>query len=117
MSLQQKIDQNLATISPAVEQAIIEAVVKREIEKRSTAVVTVYDKMMREEKELRKIDRADQKTFNKDGSVASETYSKDRLDAIKKSTDAIAKMTKAIEKALSSGDFSDVYNLSGNKSD
>lgn len=113
MNLQAKVDAGLAGISTAVEAAIIDAIVKREIEKRSAAVVQVYDKMMREQKELQKIDRADQKTFNKDGSVASETYTKERLEAIKKHTQMIDKCTKAIEKALAQGDFGDVYSLAG----
>jgi hypothetical protein len=83
------------------------------VEKRASAVTKVYDLMMREQKELRKIDRADQKTFQKDGTVASETYSKDRLDAIKKHNDAINKMNKSIEKALADADFGDVYSLTG----
>ncbi len=112
-TLSEKVNNALAGISTDVEKAIIDGIVKREVEKRAVAVTKVYDQMMREEKELRKVDRADQKTFNKDGSIAAETYSKERLDAIKKHNQAIEKMMKAIEKALAQQDFSDVYNLTG----
>jgi hypothetical protein len=56
--------------------------------------------------DLRKVDKPDNEAFNADGSLAHGTYSKARLEEIKKAKEALQKHEGALEKALASNDFS-----------
>jgi len=112
-TITEKIHGRLAKISNDVEEAVLAAVAKREIEKRSSAIVRCFDLLMREEKEYKKINRPDVVHYDGDGKVSHESYSKERVEARKKSQQMQEKLNKAIDKAMSSEDFSDVYNLAG----
>ncbi len=99
------IAERVATSNPVVTQRYIDTQVEKEITDR----VALLDKGMQKRfqclTELNKVNRPDQETFNADGSLASGTYSKDRLKAIKDAREALAKIEGALEKALG-GDWS-----------
>lgn len=90
---------------------VVEHFAKLEAEKQGTALIKGLDKLSNLERDLNKINRPDIKTFNEDGSEASASWSKDRLEERKKLTEQIEKLTKAIDKADDKGDFADLYNL------
>lgn len=50
-------------------------------------------------------------TFNGDGSAKDSSFSKERIEALKKLDEQITKLTNAINKADEKDDFGDLYNL------
>lgn len=116
-SVQTKVAEQLATLSPKVEDSVVGVIVDRELQKRSNAFVGVLDKYTNLESDLRKIDKPDQSHFDAEGNKVSEFYSKKRLDEVGAVKKKLAKHAGAMTKALEKGDFSDVYNISSGKSD
>lgn len=84
---------------------------KLEAQKRADALVAGLDKLTELEREQKKLSKPDVVTYNEDGTEASGTYSKERIDARRKLTEQIEKLTKAMDKADDSADFGDLYNL------
>lgn len=113
MEIQKKIAEQIGGISPKVADDVVEALVNRELSKRSAAIVQALDGLSELEKQLKRT-KPDQASYNADGSVASETFSKSKLDELLKLKGKIEKYIKAIDKALT-GDMGDVYNLNSNK--
>lgn len=113
LSLRDTVSEKLAAISPEVEAQVIEIRVKRELNKRADIIGKGIDELDRLDREFNKTNRPDQQAFNADGSSASETYSKAKIEEIKKLEGRREKLTKAIDKALS-GDMNDLINLTAN---
>lgn len=90
----------------AVRQRLVDAMVEKELAQRVDLLDKAFQKRFELLTALRKIDRADQETYNADGTVATQSYTKARLDEIKKAKEALEKHENALEKALSSNDFS-----------
>jgi hypothetical protein len=90
----------------AVRQRLVDAMVEKELAQRVELLDKAFQKRFELLTGLRKIDRADQETYNADGSVATQSYTKARLDEIKKAKEALEKHENALEKALTSNDFS-----------
>lgn len=92
--------------SPEVVKAkLIARLADREIDSR----VELMDKALVKLDDLRKEvykAKADQVTFNEDGTKTAETYSKAALDARNKAKEELDKWEQMIEKALVEGDFS-----------
>lgn len=109
-SVQIKVAENIANIAPKVEDQVVEVIVERELEKRATAIVKAMDILSKFEIDLKKI-KPDQTSFSETGEKISESYSKAKLEEKNKLTQKIDKNTKAINKALETGDYQDVYNL------
>ena len=91
---------------PAVYSRLRDAMVEKEIAERVSLLDKGLQKRFQLTTELRKVNKPDQETFNADGSLASGTYTKARLEEIKKAKEALAKHESALEKALASNDFS-----------
>jgi hypothetical protein len=93
-----------------VQETYITKLVQKEVEQR----VDLLDKAMQKRfaclTELNKVNRPDVETFGADGKLASSTYTKERLKAIKDAKEALAKIENAIDKALA-GDWSKVKEL------
>ncbi len=91
---------------PEVVEKYIEASVKKEVEGR----VELLDKAIQKRFELHgalgKVNRPDVITYDAEGKEASGTYTKPRLEEIKKAKEALDKHEGALEKALISNDFS-----------
>jgi N-glycosylase/DNA lyase len=90
----------------AVRQRLVDAMVEKELAQRVELLDKAFQKRFELLTGLRKIDRADQETYHADGSVATQSYTKARLDEIKKAKEALEKHENALEKALTSNDFS-----------
>lgn len=114
-SVQIKVAETILSIAPKVEDKVVGVLVERELAKRSTALVQVMDKLVDLEKDLKKLDRPDQKSYDNSGKVLTETYSKGLVDNVAKAKQKVEKHTKAINKALDSNDFGDVYQLASGK--
>jgi len=109
-SVHEKIASQIVELAPRVEDDVVEVLVERELTKRTEAIVQCMDTLAKMEGDLRKI-KPDQASYDGDGKVISESFSKNRFEEKKKLIERIGKFTAAITKAIEKADFSDVYNL------
>lgn len=91
---------------PEVYNRLRDSMVEKELSERVALLDKGVQKRFQLMTELRKVDKPDHEAFNADGSLAHGTYSKPRLEEIKKAKEALAKHENALEKALAHNDFS-----------
>lgn len=113
-TINEKIADRIATLVPDVEEAVVSIMVTKELKKRSEAIVTAIGLLDSEERAAKRLG-FDIQTYDASGNVATEGFSKQRVEERKKSAQKIEKFTKAIDKAVTKGDMSDVYNLANSK--
>jgi hypothetical protein len=101
----------IAEINPQVSESVVSAIVSREVEKRSNAIVQGLDKLRDLERDLKKI-KPDQVTYDVDGKVKDESWSQGQLKSLTEARQKIKKLTDAIDKALG-GDIGDLNNVNG----
>jgi hypothetical protein len=109
-TLRETVAAQVAAISPAVEEKVVAHFVTAETKKRADAIVKGMDDLTAAQKDRAKIAKPDAVNYNADRTVASETYTKPRLDEIDKIDKRIDKLTKALDKAIA-GDMGDLLNL------
>ena len=114
VTMRETIAARIAELNPQLEDKVVDHFVGKELEKRAEAIVLGTDNLTKLERELPKVSKADMVSFNSDGTVANETYSKARLDEVDKLKKRIAKLMAAIDKAYV-GDCGDLYGLNNNK--
>lgn len=110
-SVKEVVTERLGSVGPVVRDKVIDILVDAEVEKRTTAVVNVVRKLDEAVVALRKINKPDNETFNEDGSVATTSFSKARLDDIKKTKEIVSKLEAALELAFDKSDFTKVFEL------
>ena len=103
----------LAAISPVVAEAVIEALTRKETDRRVTLITAGIEKLEDEERALRRLG-ADMKAFTADGTLISESYSKARLDERAKAAKTIEKLRRALDQALA-GDMGPLAQNDANK--
>lgn len=111
-SVQTTVAAKITALAPLVEDKVVDAIVDREVSKRSDALVKLIDAVDIFERDLKKV--KPKQTFDIDGKVISESYDKQTLEERNKLVKKISKYTTAISKALEKSDFGDAYNLSKN---
>jgi DNA-directed RNA polymerase subunit F len=112
-SVQVKVAEQIAQLGPSIEDKVVDALVTREKDKRSDALVKVVDLHSQAEKELKKI-KPDLSYMDETNKVTL-MYSKSQLEALNKAKAKVQKHVNAINKALEKKDFGDVYNLANGK--
>lgn len=110
-TIREAVADQIKVISPKVGEIVIETFVKIEVEKRAEAIVKGFNKLTEYERVGYKLAKGDVITYNADGSVAAQTFTKERLEETKKNTEKVEKITRALDKALVKGDLSDLLNL------
>lgn len=111
-SITNAVAEKIAAISPAVNEKVIDALVARELEKRSDAVLGGLDKLRTMQNDLRKIRPDVGGAFDEDGNEVKPTlYSKAKFDERKKLNEQIEKLQKALDLAIDKGDMSKLYEL------
>jgi hypothetical protein len=105
-----KVAEQLAAIAPQVAENIINHLVTKELTRRSDAIIQAIATSEKLSKDLAKL-KPDNVLYNEDGTVASSTYTKAKLDEKSKITTQIKKIEDAIEKALANNDYSLLFNL------
>jgi len=93
---------------------VVNTLVQKEQEKRANTLITGLDLLDQLKRDLRKV-KPDVVIFSLDGSKAIEQYSAAAFKAINESNQKIAKLEKALETALTTGDYSDLNNVAGAK--
>lgn len=105
-------DNLIATLPERTRGLVVEHYAAAEADKQAKALIAGLDKLSLLERELNKINRPDNVGYDADGKPVSESFTKGRLDEIKKAKEQIEKLVKAINKADDKGDFGDLYNAS-----
>ncbi len=111
LTIREAVAQGLSNLGGRTRQSVIEHFASQKAEKQAQALIKGLDKLNGFERDLNKINRPDVQTFNEDGSVASATFSKERIEERKKLNEQIEKLTNAINKADDAGDFDKLFEL------
>lgn len=90
---------------PVVYQRMVETLVEKEISDRVNLLDKALQKRFQLQVDLRKANKPDVETFNADGSTATQSFTKGKLEEIKKAKEALEKHEQALEKALASNDW------------
>jgi|JI10StandDraft_1071094.scaffolds.fasta_scaffold56985_6 hypothetical protein len=111
ITLRTAVRDSLAALGTRTRTQVIEIYASREADKQAAALVKGLDKLTELERELFKI-KPVYAGYNVDGQgVGEPMFTKDQLDQRKKTSEQIAKLVKAINKADDKGDFGDLYNI------
>lgn len=113
VTLNTKIAETIAGSSEVVLNKVIKTLADKEIDKRATSLLAGLEAANAARSELRKLDRPDVKpNLGRDGKPVGEgTYTEARIKEIKKVTEKLAKIERAIDKATDKSDYADLFNL------
>jgi hypothetical protein len=100
LSLRETVAQRIKEVGPDVEQKVVDILVDRVLKERVNLITKGFDKLSQAERDLKKI-KPDNVTYNEDGSVRDEGYSKSKVEERKKAKQRIEALRGALEKALS----------------
>ena len=116
-SIQAKTVEQLKEVVPELIDRVASIMKERNLTKKADAVVSVMDKLNKDEAELRKLG-PDQAFYDSEGKNIDETFSKKRIDERQKCQGRINKMKSVLNKALTTDldqDWANVYNIAGGK--
>lgn len=109
--LRELVKGGLITAKDTVKAAIISALVKEEMEKRTKATTAVFEQVESTQLEIRKI-KPSYVGYTLDNKPIGEPfYSKADVESTKKLGEKLAKFRSALDKALNDNDFSKVFEL------
>ena len=99
-TLKETVAEKIAGLGPVVQEAVATALADQVKEKRVKAVLTALNLKEEKEKELKKI--KPEQTFDGEGKVASEFYTKANNELRKKTQESLTKVEKASERSARS---------------
>lgn len=114
MNINEAVAIRLANSNEEVAERVISHLVEEQLAKRVdqlSGALAEQDKLTKDGYRLAKPDVV---TYDVTGTVASGTFSKERIDTLKKHNERLEKVTKAIELALG-GDFKKINELGSGK--
>jgi hypothetical protein len=98
-----------------VRAAVIHNLTEKEIAERTSAVLSLFERIGEKEKELRKLESQGVASFDHKGDVVGvPTFTKQQVEEIKKAKEAVERMQAALAKAFDSDDFQKVKELAKN---
>ena len=103
------IQESIKSGNSSVKDLVIQASVSAEINRRKDVLLQALNEYKTKDSALKKESYPDIKTYNADGTVASATFSKAKLDELSKSKQELAKLSKLIGNAIDKGDYSELY--------
>lgn len=89
----------------SVSDRVVDALVEKELAKRVELILAALGERDRLKKEQNKL-KPDNVSYDADGKIVGESFSKGRLDELNKNKAQLEKLEKAIDAALTDGDFS-----------
>ena len=110
-TIEEAVAERFAKLGGEVADAAINILVEKELDKRKVQVVSAFSEYDELQKRLRRLDKGDVLSYNGDGSVATQAFSKQRLDELKKVKERMAKLEKALEDAIANSDFKKLNEL------
>jgi hypothetical protein len=114
-TIKESVAEKVAQLNPVVEESVVGVLVDQVKEKRTKAVLGALSLIEEMQKELKKV-KATQ-TFDAEGKVASEYYTKTDKDARDKLTQKLAKIEKALAEAFDpeKPNYEKLFNVVQNK--
>jgi multidrug resistance efflux pump len=110
-SINEQVAAKLADISPTVTGKVVDLLVEKEVNRRVELITQGLSKLNEFDRETRKLSKPDVEAFNADLTPAAPQFTKARVEEIKKHGEKVEKLTKALDKAIDSGDIGDLANL------
>ncbi len=105
-TIREAVAEKIANIGPRTREQVIEHFAKIEADRQAAILVKGLTALDTAEASLEKVDKPDQLSYNQDGTIASQAYSLNRINEIKKAKEKIEKITSAITLADEQGNFS-----------
>lgn len=114
-SLKETVAERVAALGPAVQEGVIGVLVEQTKDKRVKAILAAISLLEEKQKELKKI--KPEQTFDADGKVSSEYFTKANNETRKKTGEQIAKIEKALERACNpeKPEYDDLFKVVQNK--
>lgn len=107
-----KVSEVISSSNEEVINRVVGVFVEKELSRRVDSLVSAFNSLEEKNKELAKV-KPDHVLYDQDGNKTTESYTKDKVDEVKKLKESIKKVETAINAALE-GDFSKVFNLPKN---
>ena len=111
MSIKQTLAERLLNSGSDVKSNILDTLYNNELRTRTDACLKVLTKIEEKEKELKKLKVSDNNIYDEKGTVVAGGYSKARVEDIRKTSEDLDKLNKALESALENNDFTKVLEL------
>jgi hypothetical protein len=105
----------LIKVNDKVRAAIVADISEKEFQKRVEATTKVLEEFEKIERDLRKIKPVPTGFDLKGQPVGDPVYSREQVEEVKKATEKLDKLNKALEKALNDNDFSKVFEIANAK--
>jgi len=112
-NLLSEVAEKIGQSTSQVRERVISALVEREVVARTDILDKALAKRTELDREIRKLQKPDVEQFDVDGKVVSASFSKARVDELKKAREGLEKLEKAIDKALTDNDFSKLKEIVG----
>lgn len=109
-TITENVAQQLCNSGPQIMERVITHFVEKEVSRRSETAIKALDKLDKLQKEGNKI-KPDIISYGDDGKIASQSWSKQKIDERNANAAKIVKLQAALDKALDTNDFSDLFNL------
>lgn len=109
-SINTEVATRIASIAPQISEKVIDHLVSKELVRRTDAVIQALSEVEKLGKDLIKM-KPDNTLYNDDGSVASSSWTKPKLEEKNKLVAKIQKINVALEKALGENDFNLLFSL------
>jgi hypothetical protein len=108
-----EVAEKIGQSTPQVRERVIDSLVEREVAARTDILDKALAKRTELDREIRKLQKPDVEQFDHEGKVMSASFSKARVDELKKAREGLEKLEKAIDKAITDNDFSKVKEIVG----
>jgi hypothetical protein len=109
-SITEKVAEQIASSGENIKERVIQHLVAKEVERRSEAVIKALDSLDKLKREGLKI-KPDVVSYGDDGKIASQAWSKAKIDERNTNQSKIDKLQAALNKGLDEGDFASLFNL------
>lgn len=111
MEIKNEIAERLVGSSGVVKEKVIDILFQKELDRRTDACLKVIEKLAELDKQYKKENKPDIETYNEDGTVDKQTYSKEKAEALRRLREQRSNLDAALKKALEHNDFSKVLEL------
>lgn len=112
-TVQELVTEQLGAIGSEVKAAVVKTMVAREVEKKKGVLVQALDLQKTLDTEFKRL-KPDMEFFDEAGTPSAPYYTKVKNEERTKNKELREKLQRAIEKALSKGDYGDLNNIINN---
>lgn len=111
MDIKIQVAERLIGSSKSVKDKVLEVLTNKELERRTEACLKIIEKIEELDKQYKKESKPDIETYNEDGTVDKTSFSKEKVDSLRKLREQRVRFDDALKKALEQNDFSKALEL------